>query len=66
MFLSIMYFIVIPIIPDRKQNSIVMAIIIPILAFSFVLNRVDVATPKDNPESAPHRDVIITYKRFFP
>ena len=52
-FLSIMYFIVIPIIPDKKHPSIVTPINIPVFAFSFILNNVAIATPIDKPASEP-------------
>ena len=52
-FLSITYFIVIPIIPDKKQHTIVTDIKIPVLLFSFVLSKVASATPRDSPARDP-------------
>ena len=52
-FLSIIYFIVIPIIPDKKQPNIVTASKIPVLVFSFVLKVVPIAIPILNPAKLP-------------
>ena len=49
-FLSIIYFIVIPIIPDKKHPRRVIDKIIPVFVFSLALNTLATNTPMDNPE----------------
>ena len=52
-FLSMIYFIVIPIIPDKKQPSIVIAIKIPVFVFSPAFTNVATTIPSDKPASDP-------------
>ena len=52
-FLSITYFIVIPIIPDKNDKNIVTPIKIPLLAFSLVFKIVPITHPSDNPAIEP-------------
>ena len=62
-FVSTTYFIVIPIIPDKKHPSMVTAIKIPIFVFSFVLISVATATPNVSPANDPmHANNIISGK----
>ena len=60
------YFIVIPIIPDKKQPAIVNAINIPVLVFSFDLTKVATATPKVKPAREPTKDSNITGNNLAP
>ena len=52
-FLSITYFIVIPIIPDKNDRNMVTAIRIPLLAFSLVFKIVPIIHPSDKPAIEP-------------
>ena len=55
-----MYFIVIPIIPERKQPSIVTDIIIPVFVISLVLRTDAIAIPNVSPAKEPMQARIIT------
>ncbi len=61
-----MYFMVIPIIPDKKQPSMVNAMINPVLLFSLVLNTHDTKTPSDRPASEPASESKIISGKLFP
>ena len=61
-----MYFIVIPIIPDKKQPNIVIDKIIPVLTFSFDLIIVATKTPNDNPARLPTIAKIIINPKLLP
>ena len=65
-FLSITYFIVIPIIPDRKLQNIVIAIKIPVLAPSPTFKVVETATPSDKLAKAPTSESNITNGKLLP
>ena len=54
MLLSIVYFIVIPIIPDRKHPNIVTDIMIPVFVVSLVFIITPIITPNDKPAKEPH------------
>ena len=65
-FLSIIYFIVIPIIPEKKLPSIVMAIRIPVLEFSLTLKTEPINIPKLSPAKEPTRLSIIIKGKLVP
>ena len=50
------YFIVIPIIPAKKLPAIVIAIVIPVFAFSLALHKQETPIPRDNPAKEPAND----------
>ena len=65
-FLSITYFIVIPIIPDKNDPSIITDIKIPILLPSLTLNFDATNTPSVSPDNDPTNERAITSGKLFP
>ena len=65
-FLSITYFKVTPIIPDKKLPIIVIAKRIPILAPSLFLINTPTHNPKDNPVNDPTKDNNIISNKLLP
>ncbi len=52
-FLSMIYFIVIPIIPEKKHPSMVMVKRIPVLVFSLVFKMLARKIPRESPARQP-------------
>ena len=65
-FLSIIYFMVIPIMPEKKQPNMVIDKIIPIFVFSPTLKTEAVKVPNDNPANEPISVKIIIENRLSP
>ena len=65
-FLSVTYFIVIPVIPEKNESVIVIAIKIPNLLLLFVLIVLARKVPSDRLASNPKKVRIKTYNKLSP